>query len=217
VEDHLSRSEANPIPTAQKSADRPRNIKCVVWDLDNTLWDGTLLEDEEVSLRSQTIEVIKILDARGILHSIASKNDEATAIAKLEAFGLSEYFLYPQIHWESKVVSLQRIASALNISMDAVAFVDDTAFERDEVAFTLPQVLCIDAAHIGSIPDMPEVSPRFLTKDAAKRRKMYHADIKRNKAEETFQGTKEDFLATLGMVYTLSDRKSTRLNSSHRL
>ena len=215
MEEHLSGTEA--APTTQKSAAKPRNIKCVVWDLDNTLWDGILLEDGEVRLRSQAIEVIKTLDARGILHSIASKNDEATAMAKLAAFGLSEYFLYPQIHWSSKVVSLQSIASSLNIGIDAIAFVDDTAFERDEVAFTLPEVLCIDATHIASIPDMPAMSPRFLTKDAANRRKMYSADIKRNKAEDIFQGPKEEFLATLGMVYTLSSAREEDLLRAEEL
>ncbi|HEU5380030.1 MAG TPA: hypothetical protein VFV38_31795, partial [Ktedonobacteraceae bacterium] len=45
-------------------------IKCVVWDLDNTLWDKILLEDERVSLRPGVLDVIKTLDSRGILHSI---------------------------------------------------------------------------------------------------------------------------------------------------
>ena len=49
-------------------------VKCVVWDLDNTLWDGVLLE-EKVTLRPETLEVLGELDRRGILHSIASKND----------------------------------------------------------------------------------------------------------------------------------------------
>ncbi|MYU15363.1 HAD-IIIC family phosphatase, partial [Streptomyces sp. SID8361] len=50
-------------------------VKCVVWDLDNTLWKGTLLEDGEVRLFDGLREVIEELDRRGILQSIASKND----------------------------------------------------------------------------------------------------------------------------------------------
>jgi len=50
-------------------------VKCLIWDLDNTLWRGTLLEDPEVSLSNQIREVIATLDSRGILQSISSKNN----------------------------------------------------------------------------------------------------------------------------------------------
>jgi HAD superfamily phosphatase (TIGR01681 family) len=50
-------------------------IKCIVWDLDNTLWHGVLLEDEKVFLRKDIVNIIHTLDNRGILQSIASKKD----------------------------------------------------------------------------------------------------------------------------------------------
>ena len=56
----------------------------VVWDLDNTLWEGVLLEGDEVSLRPGIRETLRTLDAWGILHSIASQNDEALALRVLE-------------------------------------------------------------------------------------------------------------------------------------
>jgi FkbH-like protein len=81
---------------------RQKSIKCVVWDLDNTLWHGTLFEDENVYLRDHVVEIIKGLDNRGILQSIASKNEYDQAMKKVQEFGLDEYFLYPQINWNSK-------------------------------------------------------------------------------------------------------------------
>ena len=72
-------------------------VKCVVWDLDNTIWSGVLLEDPAVTLRPQVKSIMHQLDERGILHSIASRNDPEVAMKKLEDFGLSGYFLYPQI------------------------------------------------------------------------------------------------------------------------
>lgn len=54
-----------------------KQIKCVVWDLDHTLWDGILLESDEVTLKPSMKEVLTELDERGILLSIASRNDEA--------------------------------------------------------------------------------------------------------------------------------------------
>ena len=95
----------------EKKTRRP-TVKCVVWDLDNTLWDGVLLEDEHVTLRPGVVATLQELDRRGILHSIASRNDYATAMRKLEQFGLSSYFLYPQINWNPKSASLQTIAKS---------------------------------------------------------------------------------------------------------
>src|SRR5690606_34437348 len=97
-------------------------IKCVVWDLDNTLWDGILLEDAQVTPRPHVVEHIRRLDRMGVLHSIASKNDPDTALAKLRELGLEELFLYPQIGWNAKSDSVRHIAKALNLGLDAFAF-----------------------------------------------------------------------------------------------
>lgn len=194
-----------------------QSIKCVVWDLDNTLWDGVLLENEQVFLKQEVVDVIKTLDSRGILHSIASKNDYATAMKKLEQFGLSEYFLYPQINWNAKNTSIREVARAINIGIDTLAFVDDQAFEREEVAFSIPEVLCIDAEQISSIPAMAEMNPRFITEDSQKRRQMYLSDIARNAAEKEFEGPSEEFLATLDMVFTIVPAREEDLKRAEEL
>ena len=125
-----------------ESARHRGRVKCVVWDLDNTVWDGVLLEDREVRVRPAVLSLIETLDARGILHSVASRNDRELAIAQLDAFGLTDYFLYPQISWGSKSDAIAAIARDLNIGLDAIAFVDDQPFELEEVAFAHPPVLC---------------------------------------------------------------------------
>ncbi len=192
-------------------------IKCVVWDLDNTLWQGVLLEDEKVSLRENIVNLIHTLDSRGILQSIASKNESAIAIAKLEEFGLKEYFLYPQINWNSKASSIKKIATSLNIGLDVIAFVDDQLFELEEVKFTLPEILCINADEIGNILDMPVMNPRFITEDSRIRRLMYLSDIERQNAEKEFVGTADEFLATLNMNFTISSAKEEDLQRAEEL
>lgn len=209
----LNNQEIVDLPAQAKRS----TVKCVVWDLDNTLWDNVLLEDKQVTLRSGVLDVIKALDGRGILHSIASRNDYATAMSKLEQFGVSEYFLYPQINWDSKSSSIKAIARALNIGLDTLAFIDDQPFEREEVAFSCPQVLCIDSACIDEIPDLPEMSPRFITGASQVRRQMYRSDIERNKAEEEFTGSNEEFLATLRMVFTLAQAREEDLQRAEEL
>ncbi|BAP56504.1 subfamily IIIC HAD-superfamily phosphatase [Thioploca ingrica] len=194
-----------------------KEIKCVVWDLDNTLWHGVLLENDKLSLRDRVTNIIKTLDSRGILQSIASKNNYDDAMAKLKEFGLSEYFLYPQIHWNSKANSLEEIAKSINIGIDTLAFIDDQAFEREEVHFSHPKVLCIDAENLDNLLALPEMNPRFITEDSSKRRLMYQNDIKRQEIEDRFVGPKEQFLATLNLVFTLSLAREEDLQRAEEL
>jgi FkbH-like protein len=194
-----------------------QSIKCVVWDLDNTLWDGILLEGDDVCLREGVVEVIEELNRRGILNSIASRNEYDLALAKLREFGVEEYFLYPEINWNRKSLSVQAIAKSLNLGLDTLAFVDDQAFERQEVSFALPDVLSIDADDLHKILGMPRMRPRFITSESQLRRKMYLADIARNKVEDEFSGTNEEFLATLGMVFKIKPADKSDLQRAEEL
>ncbi|TCP54508.1 HAD superfamily phosphatase (TIGR01681 family)/FkbH-like protein [Tumebacillus sp. BK434] len=187
-----------------KKKDDKKTIKCVVWDLDNTVWDGVLLEDEHVILKGEVVDMIKELDARGILQSIASKNNHEDAMRKLEEFGIAEYFLYPQINWNSKASSIEQIAKLINIGIDTFAFVDDQPFEREEVAFSHPQVLCLDALSLDGMLELDVMIPRFITDDSKQRRQMYMADIARKKVEDDFVGPTDEFLASLDMSFTIA-------------
>lgn len=183
---------------------RAKLVKCVVWDLDQTLWDGVLLEGDPVSLRPGVLETIRHLDGRGILHSIASRNEEAAAKAELARLGVADYFLSPQINWNPKSTSVRKIAERLNIGLDALVFVDDQRYEREEVRFALPEVRCFDACDVATLPDRPAFQPRRLTDDARRRRIMMQQTLEREQAETAFEGPKEAFLATLGMVFTIA-------------
>ncbi|QBS39181.1 HAD family hydrolase [Nocardia sp. CS682] len=197
---------------------RPRQIKCVVWDLDHTLWDGVLLENATVTdLKPGIRETIATLDERGILHSVASRNDPEIALAKLAELGIAEYFLYPQIGWDNKSASVAAIAERLNIGIDTLAFVDDQELERDEVRFAHPEVLCIDAVDAMSLVDRPEFQPKHVSADSRMRRHMYRASIERTTAEERFSGTNEQFLATLGMRFAISPARATDIGRAEEL
>jgi FkbH-like protein len=163
------------------------------------------------------MDVVRTLDERGILQSVASKNDHAAAMAKLREFGLDEYFLYPQINWSSKASSVEEIRRSLNIGIDAVAFVDDQPFEREEVAHSHPQVLCIDSATLDRLLEMPEMNPEHVTDDTRTRRRMYMADIARNHAEAEFVGPAEEFLATLEMRFTIAPCRDEDLKRAEEL
>src|SRR5438270_799014 len=100
-------------------------IKCLVWDLDNTLWQGTLLEGDHVRVSDAVRETIVKLDTRGVLHSVASKNDHEIAWKCMEELGIAEYFVQSEIGWGPKSDSVRRIADRLNFVYGSIAFIDD--------------------------------------------------------------------------------------------
>ena len=193
------------------------SVKCVVWDLDNTIWNGVLLEDANITLRDGVTSLIRGLDERGILQSIASKNHHQRAMEKLRQFGVDEFFIYPQINWNSKASSIQTIASSLNLGLDTFAFIDDQPYEREEVSFSLPQVLTVDAGNIEGLLARPEMTPRFITDDSRRRRLMYLSDVQRVEAEKEIVGPKEEFLASLKMTFTISPARVEDLKRAEEL
>ena len=165
-------------------AENNARIKCVIWDLDNTLWEGILSEGGGKSLRRGAMEAVLELDRRGIVQSVSSKNDYGAAVRQLAAFGLEDYFLCPQISWNPKSGGIQTILSALNIKPEATAFVDDSAFERDEVGRVLPALHRYDGADLPEMLALPEFQVPFITEDSANRRHMYRAALARQTAEK---------------------------------
>ena len=209
---------ANPVlnrnPAAKPEQGR---IKCIVWDLDNTLWEGILLEDAEVTVRPEVTAEIRRLDELGILHSIASRNDHHAAMERLRAANLDEYFLYPQIGWNPKSSSIGQIAKSLNFGLDAIAFVDDEILERAEVEHALPSVLTLDVTELATALRAPEFQPRFVTDESRLRREMYRCDATRDQSEREFTGTSGEFLATLDMRLTIAQAQREDLQRAEEL
>jgi FkbH-like protein len=181
--------------TATAAPANPKKIKCVVWDLDNTLWDGILVEDglANIRLKSDVVDIIKELDRRGILHSIASKNNYDEAMRALKHFHIDEFFLCPQISWGPKGAALHAVAAQLNIGEDTLLFVDDSEFELQQVAASCPDVRVLDARRSASILDMDECQVP-ITAESMERRKMYQAEGIRQHIAHEF---KDDYLAFL--------------------
>lgn len=196
---------------------KPGSVKVLVWDLDETLWEGTLLEGDDVRLRPGVREAIEELDRRGVLHSIASRNDRETALEALRRLGVEKYFLYPQIHWGAKSQSLQAISEALNLGLDAIAFIDDQEFETEEVRHVHPSVLALRADEVDTLLDRPELTPRFITDESRLRRHMYRAEMERKEIEEHHDGPQEEFLASLDMRFTVAPAAEVDLQRAEEL
>lgn len=172
-----------------------KKIKCIVWDLDNTLWDGILVEDgiERLRLKPEIKAIIQALDARGILNSIASKNNVEDGMRALKQFGLEEYLLCPQISWHPKSQGIQAIAKQLNIGLDTLLFVDDSKFELEEVKAVCPEVHTVVAEEYRTLLDRSDCQVP-VTDESKERRKLYQVEMDRQEVAKSFSN---DYMAFL--------------------
>jgi FkbH-like protein len=189
---------------AAQAVQAASKVKCVIWDLDKTAWDGILGEQDPdaVSLRPEVLQTMLALDERGILQSIASKNDHDNAWQVLECLGITHLFLYPQINWEPKSVNIARIVSALNIGIDSCAFVDDSAFERAEVMHELPGIHVFADSEVSKLLSRPEFNVP-VTAESKQRRNFYVSESQRKEKALEFGDRYEAFLRTCKMEATL--------------
>ncbi len=194
-----------------------KSVKCIILDLDDTLWGGTVSEDGMEGIQigelgtgyafSAIQTYMKELKNRGILLAVCSKNYEDKAkepflkhpdmILRLEDFAL---FV---ANWKPKAENIRYIQSNLNIGMDSLVFIDNSPFERAAVRAAIPEI---------TVPEMPEDPAEYVnflrrenlfeavsyTPEDAGRTLLYRAEAGRRQAEKD-SSTYEDFLRSLDM------------------
>ena len=177
------------------TSDKIKAIKVVAWDLDNTVWEGVLVEDgeEKLKLMPNIKTVMESLDKRGIVNSVVSKNNHVDAFEQLKKFGLEDLIVFPKISWNPKSHSINAMINEFNIGADSVAFIDDSLFERKEVKTAIPSIRVFDARDYMDILDYPEFNPVQST-ESSKRRVFYKNQKKRIIAQEEFP---DDYLVFL--------------------
>jgi FkbH-like protein len=192
--------------------------KCVIWDLDNTIWKGTLIEDglEKLKLNFIAIDKIRELDRRGILNSIASKNNMEDAFAALKHFQIEEYFVSPQISWEPKSSAITKIGNLLNIGTETFVFVDDQAFERAEVASVHPNVLSVSTEDLDTLLDHPTFKVP-ITAEGSRRRLMYRQQAERNEALIVSGNDYAIFLRSCDLRLTISEMNNENIERVNEL
>lgn len=105
------------------------NIKLVIWDLDESFWQGTLSEGNVV-LPQQNRELLIRLSKRGIINSICSKNDPESALRKLKEFDVDGYFVFASINWDPKGERVKDIIESMNLRAENVLLIDDNIFNH---------------------------------------------------------------------------------------
>lgn len=109
-----------------------RGCKLVIWDLDETLWDGVLSEGG-ITRRPPAEEAVAALGRSGILNSIASNNDPSEAQAALAELGLWEHFVFPSIGWGSKADLVSEVLAHTHLRTASTLLVDDSPRQRELV------------------------------------------------------------------------------------
>lgn len=117
-------------------------VKLVIWDLDDTLWQGTLSEGRVIPVPAHDDLVRQLVD-RGILCSIASKNDPAAVEAQLRAMGLWDCFVLPRVSFAPKARPIAEIIATLGLRPANVVFIDDNPAVLAQAAFHAPDLQCL--------------------------------------------------------------------------
>ena len=203
--------------------------KCLVLDLDNTMWGGVVGDDgvENIKIGKETPvaeaytgfqEYVKELKARGITLAIASKNDHENAIAGLnhpEMILKEADFTNIKANWEPKSLNIEKIANEINIGLDSLVFIDDNPSEREIVSSQLqvvhvPNVGESVSEFIDHIDRNGYFEPTEILNDDLKRNKYYEENKKRQDVQAKFESY-EDFLVSLDMVADIQGFKPTYL------
>lgn len=200
------------------SALNGRINKCLIVDLDNTLWGGVIGDDglENIQLGNLGIGKaftefqywIKKLKNRGIIVAVCSKNMEHIAKEPFEkhpdmVLKLDDIAVFIA-NWENKADNIHRIKSILNIGFDSMVFLDDNPFERNLVRENIPDIC---------VPELPEDPADFLeylyslnlfetisfSEEDKDRTKLYQTEALRTIAHEKF-ANEDDYLKSLNMI-----------------
>jgi FkbH-like protein len=213
--DHLPLVSKNVVDIAL--ATRGRAVKCIVLDLDNTLWGGVIGDDGLEGIRVGHLgdgeaftamqQFVRELSRRGVVLCVCSKNDYENAILPFREH--SEMVLREKdialfvANWEDKAQNIIRIKESLNIGYDSIVFLDDNPFERNLVKGLLPDVI---------VPDLPEDPANYvrflsglnlfetlsLSETDVARTELYQKAAEREEHRRTFENV-QDYLRSLEM------------------
>ena len=198
-----------------------RLVKCVICDLDNTLWGGIVGDagphgieigahgEGEAFYRLQ--KFLATLQQRGILLAVCSKNERANAMAPFEqnpemVLKLGDFAVFVA-NWDNKADNIRIIRDTLEIGFDSLVFLDDNPFERNLVRSFLPEVIVPElpddpADYVRAISELNLFETTAVSAEDLSRAELYKVEAQRKVARSTFTDVTE-YLRSLQMQITL--------------
>ncbi|MEK7629057.1 MAG: HAD-IIIC family phosphatase [Patescibacteria group bacterium] len=193
--------------------------KCLMTDLDGTLWNGVVGEDgvDNISLDLDLQDIILQLYKNGIVLTINSKNNFQDAMDVFEKHPKTvlnkNHFATWRINWQDKYVNAQEMAKELNLGVDSFAFIDDDPFQRNMIREFLPEVAVF---HPNRLKDYIGFSSLVITEEDKKRSEMYVQERQRNELKTTLKGL-DDFLKGLSLEVIVSDMNNANISRISQL
>lgn len=210
--------------------------KCLVLDLDNTLWGGVIGDDGLGGIRVSQGDAegegflafqryVKALKSRGVILAVCSKNNEVVAREVFEKhpdmlLSLDDISCFVA-NWTDKAANLRTIATRLNIGLDSLVFVDDNPAERSIIRQLVPEVAVPEVStdpidFISALERQRFFEVSSLGKEDFKRSDYYRANAARSAVESSASGI-EEFLRSLDMTATIGPIVATTLERTIQL
>lgn len=166
-------------------------IKLVIWDLDDTFWNGTISE-EDVSIPDEHLKLLKTLTDIGIVNSICSKNDFDHAMQQLRNANAAEYFVFPSINWNPKGQRIKQLIADMQLRPANVLLLDDNPSNLGEAVHFCPDLMT----------GTPELIPQLIADaDAAPRKDPEHKRLKQYRVLEEKHQARESFSSNEEFLY----------------
>jgi len=192
--------------------------KCVILDLDNTVWGGVIGDDGLNNIQIGTLGIgkaftefqywVKKLQQRGIIVCVCSKNTESVAKEPFEkhpdmVLCLNDIAVF-MANWETKVDNIRHIQKILNIGFDSMVFIDDNPFERNMVhqnilEITVPELPPDPAEYLEFLYSLNLFETASYSNEDAKRTEQYQKESERKAVQASF-ANENDFLKSLNMI-----------------
>ncbi|MBQ9334678.1 MAG: HAD-IIIC family phosphatase [Lachnospiraceae bacterium] len=183
-------------------------IKAVIWDLDNTFWNGILSEGEVAPLE-RNIRIVRELADAGVISAICSNNDFDAAREKLSSdeFGnIWELFVFPSIDWTPKGARIQSMISDMALRPENVLYIDDEASNLAEASYLLPELMTSGPEILDSLAELAELSEK---NDTAHARLEHYRVLERKRSDQKVSSSNEQFLRdseiTISFIDNIAD------------
>ena len=190
------------------------NIKLIIWDLDETLWQGTLSDEEEIILNKENIDFIKETTDMGIVHSICSKNDYDKTKKKLRELGVWDFFVFSSIDWTPKGQRIKKIIKDMNLRNVNVLFVDDNIQNLNEAKYYCEGINVLLSSEISKYYAEAKKSEK---KDKEHKRLNQYVVLEKKVSEQKKFDSNEEFLKSCNIKVDIKEDCSKHIERLHDL
>ena len=166
------------------------NIKLIIWDMDETFWQG-ILSEGEVILPISNADLIKSITDHGVVNSISSKNDQEPVMNELALAGVADLFVFNDINWEEKGPQIAAKLKAMGLRPENTLFIDDNLRNLEEAKFNANGLM---TATPDIIPYLTTYYARTKATDTEHLRLNQYKILEKKTKAEVLSSSKEEFL-----------------------